>query len=110
MKKIKMVGSIALSVSKEEGVCGLTRSASSTSLNKPTLKMEKQKHQGRRGILRRKVNGRSWEMEITHAEFTTAGAPNGRIGPMAITPILVGLASHATEKISLPHLLLTYQW
>ena len=27
---------------KEEGVCGLPRSASSPSLNRPTLKMEKQ--------------------------------------------------------------------
>jgi hypothetical protein len=32
-----------LSVSKEEGVCGLPRSASSHSLNRPILKMEKQR-------------------------------------------------------------------
>jgi hypothetical protein len=38
----------------------------------------------------------SWE--ITHAEFTTAGTPNGRVGPAAITPILVGLAFHAKEN------------
>ena len=30
-------------VSKEEGVCGLPRSASSPRLNRPTLKMEKQR-------------------------------------------------------------------
>ena len=38
-----MVGSRALSISKEEGVCELPRSASSPSLNRPTLKMEKQR-------------------------------------------------------------------
>ena len=27
--------------------------------------------------------------EITHAEFTTAGTPNGRVGPAAIMPIPV---------------------
>ena len=32
-----------LSVSKEEGVCGLPRSASNLGLNRPTLKMEKQR-------------------------------------------------------------------
>ena len=30
-----------LSISKEEGVCGLPRSASSPGLNRPTLNMEK---------------------------------------------------------------------
>ena len=29
---------------------------------------------------------------ITHTEFTTAGTPNGRVGPAAITPIPVGSA------------------
>ena len=40
-----MVGSRALylSISKEEGVCGLPRSASSPGLNRPTIKMEKQR-------------------------------------------------------------------
>ena len=32
-----------LSVSKEEGVCGLPRSVSSPGLNRPTLKMEKKR-------------------------------------------------------------------
>ena len=40
-----MVGSRALSVSKEEGVCGLPRSAYNLSLNRPPLKIEK-----RRGV------------------------------------------------------------
>ena len=43
MKKIKMVGSKALSISKEAGVCGLLRSASNPDLNRPTFKMEKWK-------------------------------------------------------------------
>jgi hypothetical protein len=48
-----------LSISKEEGVCGLPRSAFSPGLNRPTLKIEKRRgavnmHQGRRGILHRK--------------------------------------------------------
>jgi hypothetical protein len=41
-----MVGSrvfLYLSVSKEDGMCGLPRSTSSFGLNRPTLKMEKQK-------------------------------------------------------------------
>ena len=37
--------------------------------------------------------------EITHAEFTIAGAPNGHVGLVAITPIPVGLAFHATEQM-----------
>ena len=45
--------------------------------------------------------------KITHAEFTTAGRSNGRVGPVARTRIPVGSAFHATEKIPLPHLLLT---
>jgi hypothetical protein len=28
---------------------------------------------------------------MTHTDFTTAGTPNGRVGPAAITPIPVGL-------------------
>ena len=38
-----MVDSRALSVSKEEGVCELPRSAFNPGLNRPTLKMEKQR-------------------------------------------------------------------
>jgi hypothetical protein len=45
----------------------------------------------------------------THAEFTT-GRPNGRVEPTAIMPIPIGLSLHTTEKIPLPHLLLTRRW
>jgi hypothetical protein len=48
-----------LSIFKEEGVCGLPRSAFSLGLNRPTLKIQKRRgavntHQGRQGILCRK--------------------------------------------------------
>ena len=45
-----------LSISKEEGVCGLPRSTSSPSLNRPPLKMEK-----RRGAAKIRV-GRCWKL------------------------------------------------
>ena len=54
--------------------------------------------------------GQLGNREITYAEFTTAGTPNGRVGPAAITPIPVGSAFHAMEKIPLLHLLLTHGW
>jgi hypothetical protein len=46
-----------LSISKEEGVCGLRRSASSPDLNRPILKMEKQRGAVNIGIREYKSNG-----------------------------------------------------
>jgi hypothetical protein len=49
--------SLYLSISEEEGVCGLPRSASSPSLNRPTLKMEKQRGAVNISIKRDESNG-----------------------------------------------------
>ena len=46
----------------------------------------------------------SWK--ITHVDFTV-GRPNSRVGSAAITHNPVGSAFHITEKIPLPHILLT---
>jgi len=39
--------------------------------------------------------------KITHAEFTTACTPNGRVGPVAITPIPVGSAFQMMVEFNL---------
>ena len=68
--------------------------------NAPTLKTEK--WNGDATVL--------WVVEKKLAQFTTAGRPNGRVGPAAIKAYPVCSALYATEKIPLPHLLLTHRW